>query len=72
MTNDPLPDAATLALTLIRVFKGRIAVDNVPEHTGFDTKLASNCNTVESYGGFPAKELRRQRPRKQRRRFRSN
>ena len=57
MTNDTLPDAATLALTLIRVFEGRIAVDDVPEHTGFDTEFASNCHTIELFWGLLAREL---------------
>lgn len=45
-----MPDTAFVAFTFIRIFEGRVAVDDLSRNTKFDTGFASTCHSLRAGG----------------------
>ncbi len=50
-------DTTVIALTLVRIFEGRLALDRIPRDTNFDTGFPSLDHSIVGVLGCSAKEL---------------
>ena len=52
------PDTTLIAFALIRIFEGRVAIDDLSGDAGFDTRFTSTCHSIRAGGSsFVAAEL---------------